>query len=294
MQALTQAVLITGALALAAPALAQPPAATPPPAERGTAAREELETARRELAEAARKVAELSAHEADRWIRDFEVRRVVVPRVRLGVVIDADDADDGLAVDRVTADGPAAKAGLQAGDVLLAVDGRELADATSMTLSEEVLTGKEPGDVVKVRYRRGRDVREASVTLAERDDDPMMFAFGSAAAPHVFDMGAMADMPGVAALARLRALGNYEFVKVSKGLGEYFGTERGLLVVSVGERNPLTLQDGDVLLSVDGREPESAMHAVRILRSYAPGEEAAVEIMRKRRKQTLKVTMPDR
>ena len=79
---------------------------------------------------------------------------------------------------------------------------------------------------------------------------------------------------------------------MSEGLGSYFNTDRGLLVIGVGDENPLGLKDGDVLLAIDGREPESATHAARILRSYAPGEEAAVEIMRERRKQTLKVEIP--
>ena len=58
-------------------------------------------------------------------------------------------------------------------------------------------------------------------------------------------------------------------------------------------RIPLSHRGLTRSLAIDGREPDSATHAARILRSYAPGEEASVEIMRERRKQTLKVQMPD-
>src|SRR5690606_15570470 len=139
--------MLTGAALLAgAPAIGQPAAPMPPPAEPATATRAELEAARRELAEAARRVAELSATEADRWIRDFDVRRVVAPRVRLGIVI-GDEPEGGRAGRSVSRDGPAAKAGIEPGDVLLAVDGRELGDATVTTLVDDVLAKKEPGDV---------------------------------------------------------------------------------------------------------------------------------------------------
>ena len=291
MTCITKSLLLTVALIVAPIVSAQPPAAVPPPAERGTD-RSELEQARRELAEAARKVAELSAGEADRWMREFEFRSVDLPPVRLGVILGT-DRREGLVVRSTASDGPAEKAGLTHGDVLVEMNGKSLAGATTTTIIDDFLRDAKVGDVVTVKYRRGNDTRTASVTLDERPES-MAFAFGTPGGMRTFSMPDIPDMPGIAALARLRAFGNYEFVKVNKGLGDYFNTDRGLLVVSVGEENPLTLKDGDVILSIDGREPESPTHAARILRSYADGEEAEVEIMRQRRKQTLKVTLPGR
>ena len=45
-----------------------------------------------------------------------------------------------------------------------------------------------------------------------------------------------------------------------------------MLVVRAGADSPYGLQDGDVILSIDGRAPTDAQHAGRILRSYQPGE----------------------
>lgn len=293
MTCITKSLMLAGALILAPIVSAQPPAPMPPPAERGTD-RSELEQARRDLAEAARKVAELSAGEADRWMREFEVRSFNLPPVRLGVVLGTDPRD-GLFIRSTSSDGPAAKAGLKDGDVLLEMNGKSLAGATTLTVLDDFLADAKAGDVVTVKYRRGTDTRTASITLEERQHTPRAFAFGTGDGMRTFTMPHMPDMAGIApALARLRSFGHYEFVKVNKDLGAYFNTDRGLLVVSVGEQNPLTLKDGDVILSIDGREPESPTHAARILRSYADGEEAEVEIMRQRRKQTLKVTLPDR
>jgi hypothetical protein len=55
----------------------------------------------------------------------------------------------------------------------------------------------------------------------------------------------------------------------------------------------LTFQDGDVIKSIDGREPKDLHHAVRILSSYEGGETVNFEIMRDKRKQTITIEVPD-
>ena len=84
-----------------------------------------------------------------------------------------------------------------------------------------------------------------------------------------------------------------ELVELSEGLGKYFGTDQGVLVVSAPTSGALELEDGDVIQSIDGREPTSVNHALRILGSYQPGEELELSIMRDQRRRTLDVTIPD-
>jgi S1-C subfamily serine protease len=89
------------------------------------------------------------------------------------------------------------------------------------------------------------------------------------------------------------AWGDMELVELNDGLGKYFGTDSGVLVVSAPSSDALQLEDGDVIRKIDGREPTSVRHAIRILNSYAPGESLELEIMRDKRSRTLKVEMPD-
>jgi len=84
-----------------------------------------------------------------------------------------------------------------------------------------------------------------------------------------------------------------ELAKLTERLGSYFGTDEGLLVVRAPDDEDLMLEDGDVILSIDGREPASIAHAMRILRSYEGGEELKIEIMRDKRKRTVSIEMPD-
>jgi hypothetical protein len=56
-------------------------------------------------------------------------------------------------------------------------------------------------------------------------------------------------------------------VELTPGLGEYFGTDAGLLVVRAPEGDDIDLRDGDVIPEIGGRIPQSVGHAMRILRS---------------------------
>ena len=60
---------------------------------------------------------------------------------------------------------PAAKAGLKAGDILIAWDGVEIANLQDFTTA---LRSKKPGDVVKVKILRGGETLEIPVTLEAR------------------------------------------------------------------------------------------------------------------------------
>jgi S1-C subfamily serine protease len=92
----------------------------------------------------------------------------------------------------------------------------------------------------------------------------------------------------------LEEWGDAEFVTLTPGLGRYFGTEKGVLVARAPEDATLGLKDGDVIVSIGGREPQNNRHAMRILRSYQPGEAVEIRILRDRRAQTLRASIPER
>ena len=83
-----------------------------------------------------------------------------------------------------------------------------------------------------------------------------------------------------------------EFANLSEKLGSYFGVKSGVLVVRTGNNDAFKLQDGDVILSIDGREPGNAQHAGRILRSYRGGEKLTLRVQRDRKAQNIEVTLP--
>lgn len=72
----------------------------------------------------------------------------------------------------------------------------------------------------------------------------------------------------------------------------FASTQSGVLVVSAGGKALFGLQDGDVIISVDGRVPADGPHAARILRSYLPGERLRLRVQRNRQVIDLDSTAP--
>jgi len=92
-------------------------------------------------------------------------RRAVAFRVGLGVIPDYGYADGGLLLASVRPDGAAAAAGLQAGDVIVKLAGRDVADVYAYT---EILAGLDAGVPVEAVVRRGEESFTTRITPAER------------------------------------------------------------------------------------------------------------------------------
>ena len=82
-----------------------------------------------------------------------------------------------------------------------------------------------------------------------------------------------------------------ELRELNPTLGEYFGTETGILVIDVDEDNPLGLMPGDVILAVGDREVDSLERVRRILGSYEEDETVSVRIIRKGSEEVLRGTL---
>jgi len=90
-----------------------------------------------------------------------------------------------------------------------------------------------------------------------------------------------------------RPLMDMELATLTPRLGRYFGSEHGVLVVRAPADGALKLEDGDVILAIDGRQPTSGSHATRILGSYQPGERVTLRVLRERRTIELEATLPE-
>jgi C-terminal processing protease CtpA/Prc len=88
------------------------------------------------------------------------------------------------------------------------------------------------------------------------------------------------------------AVSGMSFAPLTEQLGSYFGTQTGVLVVRAGAGAPFGLQDGDVILAVDGRVPTDGQHLAGILRSYRPGERVKLQVQRQRKAINLDTTAP--
>ena len=72
-----------------------------------------------------------------------------------------------------------------------------------------------------------------------------------------------------------------EFIDLNPELGEYFGSETGVLVVEVDDESTLGLMAGDVVLAVGDREAETVGRLLRLIRSYEEDEPIRFRIIRR-------------
>ena len=267
-----------------------------------------MEEAERKMAEAAREMAELTADRLPQ-LREIERRIEIISsdRPRLGVTVGDKESEgpvEGVRIMAVTPGTAAEDAGLRAGDILTAVNDEALSaessdDATMRLL--EFMEGVEEGDVLDVEYLR--DGKVGKVEVEPRPVEMHAYSFGGF--PRDFKIPNMPHEAHIApeVMEKFRtgfkfswmgnAWGDMELVELNEGLGKYFGTDSGVLVVKAPESDALQLEDGDVIQKIDGREPTSVRHAIRILSSYQPGENLELEIMRDKRSRKLDIEVPD-
>lgn len=270
-------------------------------ADRATAERR-LQDAQQRLEQAAREVAELSMSMSDERGESGE-RRVITrrtaQRAMLGIAIDSDDdakGGEGVRILSVSPGGAAEAAGLRANDVVTSLGGKALTGDGKETPQRQLLAvmrSAKAGEKMPIEYRREGKLVKAEIV--PRDVSSSMADF---------DMPDI-DVPGIVASAtapvqrmlrsrnRIDAgFGSAELVELSPALGSYFGTDKGLLVVRAPQDARFRLQDGDVLLDIDGRTPNGVSHALQILDSYRSGETAKLHVMRQKKRIELSVTLP--
>lgn len=253
---------------------------------------EKLQAAQKRLEEAAREVADLSMSlSGDVGPHVMRMQRMMANRAVLGVNIggrENESRQDGVEIQSVSPGGGAAEAGLKAGDVLTEVNGKSLkqsGDQSPRQLLLAQMRDVKPGDKVTVKYQRAGKAATTTVT-AEEAPRPM-FSFATPGVPAV---------PGVPhfTFSRLHGVfGDAEFVKLTPKLGQYFGSDKGLLVVRAPNDARLKLEEGDVMVDIDGRVPSSSAHAMQILSSYQPGEKLKLNVLRMKKPMTFDVTIPE-
>lgn len=261
--------------------------------EREAAERErKLNDARKRLDAAAREVAELSrAMSEDAMPRVARIMSRQASRAMLGVNIggsdrSGDERQEGVEIVSVSPGGPAAEAGLKAGDILIELKDKSLKQDGKETPREKLLAvmrDVDPEEKIKVRYLRNGKAATATVT-ADRTDSMFTMPLRVQGWEH---------LPTFAFMRSHGAFGSAELVALTPKLGQYFGADKGLLVVRAPADSRLKLEEGDVLLDIDGRVPNSTSHAVRILSSYQPGEKMKLNVMRMKQRMAIDITVPE-
>lgn len=193
-----------------------------------------------------------------------------VTRGRIGVVIQpmtkelADgfglSKPQGALVNSVEKGGPADKAGIEAGDVILAFDGKTVASSEDLP---RIVGGTRPGSKVGVRIWRSKAARELQITVAELNDDRQARqGRGGKPQPPVaqFGMG-LSDL--------------------SDAQRKELKIEGGILVDNVqGAASRAGIRKGDVILAVNNQDVKSVEQFRQLMGGFDKGRIVALLVRR--------------
>ena len=205
----------------------------------------------------------------------------------------------GVYVDSVREGSPAAKAGFQAGDIVVDFDGERVRSASHFTrLVQESVPNRQVAAVVV------RGTSKQTLNVAPEASGASSFILRNAP-----QLNVVRPAPPEFNLDLDRGGGNLRFLlpgsgatlgvtvtPLSEQLASYFGVKQGALVSSVTSGSPAAtagVRAGDVVTAINGQAVTSAAEITRALRD-SRSETVEISIMRDRKSQTLKATVPTR
>jgi len=256
---------------------------------------QQMQKAQERIEQAAREIAELSSKLATDPPGDLKIHGGAGARATLGIrvrrpVAGSPEEAAGAQIVSVSPGGPADVAGLKANDVIVAFndtplhgDARHSAQQQLSALTQDA----KPDLPVTIEFIRDGKAQKTQIT------PKTALAYIRIPTPPP-----LPDLRGIEDLSRLfggrdrSGLGSAELVELTPGLGAYFGTAKGLLVVRAPRDERLKLADGDVILDIDGRVPDGASHALQILNSYRGGEKLKLHVMRQQKRLELPIEIP--
>jgi len=222
-----------------------------------------------------------------------------VRRGWLGVIITGGE-DNEVIISFVEKDSPAAQAKLQAGDVVLKFNGRNVVSAAMLASS---VRRTRPGEEATLQVLRKGKALDLKVKLSEYPDKaahreislkfPELFALPRIEVPETH----RAWPPGWFRWEKRKFIGVY-LQETSPDLAGYFGLGegRGLLINEITKGGPAEkagLRVGDLIFKADGKRVETVAVLSAVVQSQKKGGKIKIEFLRDKKANTVMVEIAE-
>lgn len=233
--------------------------------------------------------------------------------------------ESGVLISQVVEDSPAAKAGLEDGDVIVAFEGKSLDDYAGLT---KAVRSFKPGTEVTVTVIREGKKQDVTVELGEREndfswtvvsegdhnlelhklhedghtwtfdsDEDFVFPEGEHGNVFVTKMGDGEDM-SVFFVGEDRGFMGVHLDDLNEQMGEYFGVKdgKGALVTEVVEDSPAAeagLKAGDVITKLDDTEVADSGELYKFMAGSEKDQKVQVGYMRKGKFSKTEITLAE-
>jgi serine protease Do len=203
----------------------------------------------------------------------------------LGVLL-GDAVDGGVQVVALVPDGPAQKAGLASGDIILQANEVPVSDRETLS---RLLVGFKPGDSIKLGILRSGESMELPVELGD-----WRLRIRQPAEPMAPKMLSVLQNYRIE-LALDRGLLGLEVAEITPDLRGHYGApgDAGVLVIRVDPEEPAGLagiEVGDILVRIDGRKISRQGRLEEILLTWEGEQPLEIQVMRNREPVTLELT----
>jgi len=196
--------------------------------------------------------------------------------------------ESGVLISGVQDDSPAAKAGLEEGDVVVSFGGK---DVTTPDELRDAVSEFQPGADAKLVAVRDGKTKAFTLTVGERPEGDA-FTFVT---PDI-DMPGMGEMHRAFSMIGGPRLGIEAHELDNNDLGSYFGAKEGILVLGVEDESVAAkagVKAGDVITTIGDDKVTDVGDLRNAVRDFDEGDEFTISVVRHGKTQSLKATMDE-
>ncbi len=194
----------------------------------------------------------------------------------------------GVEVTSLVPDGPAAKSGLQPGDVVLTYNGQRVEGTEQFV---RMVQETPPGRHVKIQVNRHGATQTVLLTTGTRRHSEQLFRIPNIEMPEI----PLPDVPRALMAWKSGYLG-IEAERVDSQLAQFFGVNEGVLVRTVNSGMPAEkagLRAGDVIIRIGSTAVGSPREITAAVRALPSRREFPIALVRDRKEMTVNVSMDE-